>query len=382
MNVHEKLLEMRTGLQKNKLPSGMLFWNTEENKHKITALSNLIDKAYCSFIDTTMPLRGRDAPVPMFEKDGHDKLILLNKWAAGKDCDALEAQTIAKELTGEEVNEYIDRVCVNIDLAIAMGLCDTTTEPTSLRELWHRRKILRQTGLSDGTVTEEKADKYFAQFGTTYKKLLRNMNFTNRDDFTRLYHILDQWKHEDALLLFPLRGQLFNYFVAKGIADEMQKEDATINLRIRTIQTSSEANENGMRHDASVFLQQQTQALLRSNPKHIVVVDYILSGRTNKQIADAFARFGRTIDDTPQVSEDQILHLLGLTIPVSLLVVKTATGQTMPQPHALKLPKYTTWHMLSPEKEYCNIAPVKEVLMIFGRIHQHLRAEEDVAKTA
>lgn len=381
---YDKLIEIRKRLQENKFrPQASLIWLDENEKRKSHTLWKWLEYASRFGIDVYAPMPGKESIFQRWDRYHSPFFLLRARLGLHSYDDYQRAGDFIHEhkITGADVNAYIDLVCANIDLASELDALDPEKEKTSIRTTWRHRRALRKTGLHDGTVTKEKADLFFAQYGTSYEQLLRELNHP-LECTSAVFQTLSRWRHADALLIFPLRGQLFNYYIARGMAEEMRRNDPTVNLRIRTMQTARfEYESNSTTWNAGTqFLKMQAERLLHTTPKEIIVMDLMDTGATQGYIKEAFAAHGRTISNFASVGERQVIHALGFAMSPNEILAKTATGQAIPHQNAAQLPKDTAWYTRygtnSPEQCRSRLEFVREMLFIFGRIYFYLRTRD------
>jgi len=258
-----------------------------------------------------------------------------------------------------------------------------------LSRLLRRHRALKKLGLKGkGKVTVESAEEFFLDmYGMSYKELQKKLGPEER--FKKdtpllllgfLHGVKDEKKH---VILFPLAGMLFIYYMARGILYEMQSEGLAKGISLYTVQTAAMTlNYDADRYDKSA-LQDYTRLQLkkiikRSGAKSISVVDEIALGRTLSLIREVAAE-----NAVPLIHIIDAYHggnLPGMISPRDV-VLKQKHGKVIPLSHARKMdiPKDTSYRFFLEHSDAFSIGYVKELLFYFGRVYYRMADHKEAA---
>jgi hypothetical protein len=214
----------------------------------------------------------------------------------------------------------------------------------SQKDLRERAKELRSIGIKGKKreINIEDIDAFFMQrFGRSYSELLGL--------FKDVKKICAPIKHffglKDHAVIFPLTGQLFNYYVAKGILQEMQRFENKKGPILLTLVTMAEIyhysfDSNG--HYETDYkktrmiqegLKKQIEKIIKKHKlESISVIDKFVLQRTIDQIRDQFKKYNVPLNRTTNVDEHQII---GRMVPFEL-INKSLSGKAIPLSHSKK----------------------------------------------
>lgn len=339
-------------------------------------------------------------------------------WVSALDAALIKAKDIFEEIEAEQ--KILHKV-KSVDDVVAVLSQPEKKQKKTLAELFRRRRQLRSLGLKGSKkIRREAADIYFFKnFHLIYNDLLLQLGWSAG---IIKEHLLKYASRPGHLVLFPLLGSMFNYYVAKGIHQEMLRAGLGKDLKLLTIQTPPAGNTRVLGYDpkivqaSEVYLNKQVELILKKNKAHTFsVLDFKSQGETIGRITRAFEQRGvnylgyddprehHIIDLTPAAERnyfkkrlDELDNLyseaLGaknyqLTkelmeemdrcnkyrITSKSLFVKTLTGKVIPISHLKEMQEKPALNYLEEDQEQkAKIGFIKELLIAFGRVFYYL----------
>lgn len=340
------------------------------------------------------------------------ELKQLVLWVSALDVALIKAKNIFEEIEAEQ--EIVHKVKSVEDVVSVLNQPEKKRKRT-LAELFQRRKQLRKLGLKgSGKIRREAADIYFFKnFNVLYGDLLPRFGWSAS---VIKKHLLKHATRSGHLVLFPLLGSLFNYYMAKGIHQEMLRVGLGRGLKLLTIQTPPSSL--GLVSDKEIkageaYLNEQVEAILKKNKAYTIsILDFRSRGRTIDRITWSFLRKGirflgyndpgehQTIDFTPAEQRNnqrkRLAHLDDLysgalyaedldlagkvakerdrcTVKPAFLFIKTMSGKVFPLSHLKEMQEKPPFVFPLDEKEQqARIGFIKELLIAFGRVYYYL----------
>jgi hypothetical protein len=245
-----------------------------------------------------------------------------------------------------------------------------TRETKKAAELRKRAKGLKKLGLKGDikNITKEKAEKFFLnRFYVRYSNIERTYRRTGN---SVARDVLEVNQNKNHLLLFPLNGALFSYFIAKGMLQEMQRNGLAKNVVVLTIQlntrVSGEENRAIEEEAKRKFLDEQLQSIFKKHKvSSVTVLDEVAGRRTVRYLTDAFKRYNIDLDyvNTSDLSFHSISDSLKLAILSTYdLMKKDLTGKARPISHQESYKRLQS----------ARVGWAKELLTTFGRVYYYL----------
>lgn len=266
-------------------------------------------------------------------------------------------------------------------------------------------------------ISFDKADSFFERrYKTTYVQLLRDISFRTMEDISKY---LTEHAGESRLVLFPTLGSIFNYYVARGILNEIRiqraKKGLHTNLRLATIDNAGNEVGAGKITDTEViarglnpldnstlntefynwrinYAKEQIKHMVDVaeqetgiKPRSITIVDtFGGSGTTYNIIVNGAEKLGLSLHRFVGATERQNLSFDGQNISGNDLFLKTTTGKVYPlyQLHNMKTDTIDKMRQYRAPRFDINldyirrhnaidkrkISRIKEMLFYFGRI--------------
>ncbi|MEK6969417.1 MAG: hypothetical protein AABW48_03240 [Nanoarchaeota archaeon] len=338
-------------------------------------------------------------------------------WVSALDAALIKAKDIFEEI---ETEQNILHKVKSVDDVVAVLSQPEKKQKKTLAELFRRRQ-LRTLGLKGSKkIRRETADIYFFKnFHLVYNDLLLQLGWSAG---VIKKHLLKYASPPDHLVLFPLLGSLFNYYVAKGIHQEMLRGGLGKGLKLLTIQPPPAAydDEEKSSKEAIIYLNEQVKLILKKNKADtFTILDFSSRGGTIDRISRAFQREGihyRGYDDPKEHQEinltpaaernnlkkrleqlDDLRHeafiakdyKLEIEIQTEIdrckkyrirptsLFVRTRRGKIIPLSHLQEMqekPKLYSTVFPSGEapEQTARISFIKELLIAFGRVYYYL----------
>jgi len=294
------------------------------------------------------------------EKVRAEKLKVME----GLDIGALEKQIVVLESALKKALRIFYEKEV-----LPKGVEDKKTK--SGAELKKRRRELNKLGLKGGIVTKEKAEAYFTQrFGASYTQIERSFFEQNRT-LTFLLASIFGYNGNNLIILFPLRGTLFLYYVVKGFLEEAKRFGRAKNIKCLTIRTSTRKD-----FVVDLSIKEQIETILHKYPSFaFCVFDYVGAGNTTGKLKKCFAEEGYPMKIIESPREHQQIEIFGEMIsPKEILLKKTGSTEISPISHGTRkiFPKGArpTDNLFG--QQSASMGFVKEVLTTFGRTYYHI----------
>lgn len=224
------------------------------------------------------------------------------------------------------------------------------------------------------------------RYGVSYTDLVERM----KPSLKNIGSYLKEHSHEDCVVLFPMRGSVFNYYVARGILNQIRLENAKLGkqtrIRLYTINVAADSNNP---NTMSEYVTLQLAKIFGNRmPARVAMFDIVDVGRVTNVMKQGLQnlRVPEETFDIVRVSGDQNISKYSRTFLMpQTLFAKTGSGKVYPRTHISNLPdelanersyhhEYKSIKNVSDDGPllYERIGDIREMLFYLGRAYYRL----------
>ncbi len=234
-------------------------------------------------------------------------------------------------------------------------------------ELKERDKRLAKTRINKTEISLDEVRSFFKYLGADFDQLSENFHqfyLLKIADFLKDYYVTKE------LVLFPLTGSLFNYYISRGILSQIElSRNIKSRMRLRTIKTYRD--DYRPEQNFNLVDEQVKKLIEKTDPAYFSIIDFVSSGGTVDLIKQIFKSTNVKFHTTISITEHQSFDFKGKRVNIHSFITKEYDRNSdeleidsLRIPNSHKPLSYIITQNIDPSNR---MGDVKELLFYFGR---------------